>query len=161
MPYGATGTTDTGSPPSCRAYHNAVQSIAHDLDTLVVFNSERWKTVAGMHSTSTNTSRITITDAGLYLLVFSGELVSANDYGQVYCYFRWNGSTPVGVGNTGSKSLGASGFEINGTAVWKFAANDYVEVLVRQTNTAAAARNMTSSANYSPEFSATWLGLGT
>lgn len=146
-------------PPACRINHNTTQSMTSDTDTIVTFNSERYDT-ASMHDLVVTPTRITIPIAGLYLLSFSGELVSANDYQQVYMYFRLNGTTAIGVGQTGSKTGGGSGFEINGTTVWKFAVSDYVEVFVRQTNSLSQNRNLTSVTNYTPEFSATWIGRG-
>lgn len=147
------------NPPACRAYHNAAQSIPNNADTTVAFNSERFDT-ATMHDTVTNNSRITIPIAGLYLLTFTGEFVAAADYQTHYAFFMLNGTTPIGVGTAGAVTTAGPGCLVGASAVYKFAAGNYVEVKVRQNNSAAAARNLNSSGNYSPEFTAVWLGLG-
>lgn len=146
------------NPPACRVYHNTTQLCADAADTIVAFNSERWDTDV-MHDTVTNNSRVTIKTAGLYLLTFSGLLTSLTTYSQVNCYFRLNGATPLGYQGYSPTTFNMAP-ELSNTTVFKFAVNDYIQVLVYQDNTANTAQNLLTGANYSPEFSATWLGLG-
>lgn len=160
MAYGAAGTVITGSPPAVRCFNSAAISIPHNVDTVVTFDSNRFDPT-GMHSTVTNTSRITFASPGVYSLMFSGELAAATDYQTHYAYFRLNGSTVIGVGNSAAVTGGAPGCETNAATIYKFAANDYIEVLVRHVNGAAAARNLNSVGNYTPELAAVWVGLGT
>ena len=49
--------------PSCRAYNNANISMTSGAATAVTLNSERFDNAA-MHSTSSNTSRITVPTGG-------------------------------------------------------------------------------------------------
>lgn len=161
MAYGAAGTTVTGSPPGCRVFNSAAILVANATDTVLTFDTQRFDTDT-MHSTSVNTSRITFNTPGVYLLSFTGQFVAATDYTQANSYFRLNGTTPIGLGGEiGTLTLNTAGAFVAATTIYKFAAADYAEVLVRQTNTLPASRNIQNLANYSFEFSAMWLGLGT
>lgn len=147
------------NPPACRVYHNANQNITNGIgNQVVLFNSERYDT-DNMHSTVTNTGRITFNTAGIYVISFSGVLFAATDYTYSECYVQMNGTTPILLGakiygpTHNSPSLFAGG-------TYKFAVNDYITVQLGQANAAAASRNLLSAGNYSPEFSATWIGLG-
>lgn len=145
------------NPPACRVYHSATQSLPDVTDTIVAFNSERFDTNT-MHDTATNNSRITINTAGVYVVSFTGEVESAADYVYVYSYFRLNGATLIAISPI--SRVGAFGIYTSLSTVYKFAAGDYVQVLIRQDNTANVARNLAAVGNYSPEFAATWIGLG-
>lgn len=147
------------NPPACRVYHNTTQSIPNGADTVVLFNSERYDT-DNMHSTATNTGRINFPTAGIYLLKFSGELQAAGDYTTHYAYFRINGLAPIDVGTAAAVTNGIPGCETSVVSVYKFAAGDFVEVLMAQRNGANAARTLQTVGNYTPEMSATWIGLG-
>lgn len=162
MAYGASGTGITGSPPGCRVTNSAAISCANNLDVAVTFDTNRFDP-SGMHSTVTNTSRVTIGSPGVYILSFTGEFVTGTDYTGFRCYIRLNGTTPIIVSMTGGTYTGAGsmGAQVSVAGIWKFAANDYVEVLVKQINGAAAARNLSSTTSWSPDLSVMWLGLGT
>lgn len=148
------------NPPACRVFHNANQSIAHNTEQTVVFNSERWDTDT-MHSTSVNTERITFTTAGLYLVTFSGFWQAAADYTFLYCSLRLNGTTSIAFGTSAAPHNTASiRHQALLSTVYKFAATDYVEVRVAHANSAVAARTLDVFGNASPEFSATWIGVG-
>lgn len=150
--------TPTFSPPSCRVFHNTTQSMADNVETAVVFNSERWDT-NGMHDTVSLTNRITIQTSGLYLLTFNGLLPALTTYSYVYSSFRVNGSLSIGYAGFTPTTFNATPI-LSNTTVYRLNAGDYVEVLVYQDNTANTAQNLTSGGNYSPEFSATWMGTG-
>lgn len=147
------------TPPACRVFHNTTQSIAHNVDQVLVFNSERYDTDS-MHSTSVLTERITINTAGLYVFTFTGQMATAVDYTTLYTYIRLNGATIIGIGPAATGTTSAVADPVSVTTVYKCAAGDYVEVLQRQNNGATAARNMLQANNYSPEFTAVWIGVG-
>lgn len=147
------------NPPACRVYHNTTQSIPDNTETVVSFNSERYDTNS-MHSTSVNTSRITINTAGLYLVTFGGAVVDGSDYIQSYANIRLNGATFIAYHNHTGNGANTWFPLITLSTVYKFAVSDYIEVLMYQDNSAGAARNLRSTGNWSPEFSATWIGLG-
>ena len=143
------------NPPACRVYHDAAQSIANGTETSLAFNSERYDTAA-MHDTATNNSRITIGAAGLYVITTHIEFAT-NVTGQRYAFIRLNGATILAM-QTGWEGAGGVGLYINLATTERLAAADYLEVRVYQNS--GAALNVTSTARRSPEFTATWVGLG-
>jgi hypothetical protein len=145
------------NPPACRVYHNAAQSLADNTATIIAFNSERYDT-ASMHDTVTNNSRITIPAAGLYLVTFTGDMANDNDYLYIETLFVLNGATFIAGSTIGASTVAFPKPFLS--TVYKFAVNDYVQVRILQDNTSGNANNLSSGGNYSPEFSATWIGLG-
>jgi hypothetical protein len=146
------------NPPACRVYRAAAQSIPDAAVTTVTFDSERYDTNT-MHDPVTNNSRITINTAGLYIVGFSWELASAGDYLVVADVILLNGTTSIASTlRRESTSVGAP--RAVTTTVYKFAAGNYIEAQIFHDNSANAARNLNASGNYSPEFWATWIGLG-
>lgn len=145
---------------TCRAYRSAVQSAGNNATTVVTFDQERWDT-ATMHDTSTNNDRITVPAGwgGLYIVTFSFELAAAADYTHVRGGIRLNGSSILAYTNTGSLIDNTASPSVTVTTHWKANVGDYFQALVFQENAAAAARNILSTANLSPEFMATWVGL--
>src|ERR1044072_384655 len=146
------------NPPACRVYNSSAESIADHTLVTVTFNSERYDTDT-MHSTSVNAGRITVKTAGLYVVSFSGEMAAANDYTYVGALLILNGVTYIASHFTRSDG-GVAPPRFTVTTTYKFAVNDYVEVHIWQDNAANTARHLNASGNYSPEFSATWIGLG-
>lgn len=161
---GATPTTSPygahfqANPPACRVFHNANQSINDNTVTTVTFNSERWDTDS-MHSTSVNPERITFNTAGLYIVTFHAAYASAADYDRTTYAIRLNGTTVLAETITTDQDATFNP-SASVSTVYKFAASDYVEARTYQDNTANAARNLIVAGNQSPEFSATWIGLG-
>lgn len=143
--------------PACRVFHSVNQSIPDATSTILAFDSERYDTDS-MHSTVTNNSRITFNTAGLYLVTVNVEF-AAGTYDYASVAVRMNGTTFLGVSDA-SQSAGLFGAGRTVATVYKFAATDYVEARVFQDNGAAAARNVNVAGNYTPEFSATWIGVG-
>lgn len=147
------------NPPACRVYHGTTQSITDSSLTALAFNSERFDPT-GMHDNVTNNSRITFATAGVYVVSFSGEMNAATDYVAIIAQLRKNGTTTLASTHVQANSGTSYGPTITVTTVDKFAAADYVQALVYQDNVANAARNLNAAPNYSPEFSAVWVGLG-
>ena len=143
------------NPPSCRVYNSAAISITTSgTAQALTFNSERYDTDT-MHDTATNTGRITIKTAGLYV-VFALVEFASNATGYRQAYIRLNGTTVIAAqSGPAATSLGT---ELNPTCIYKFAVNDYIEVLVAQLS--GGALNVNAGGNFTPEFGATWCGLG-
>lgn len=145
------------NPPACRVYHNAAQLAADATQLVLAFNSERYDT-NGMHDTAVNNSRITINTAGLYLVTAQVDWAPGTyDYASVA--IRLNGATFLAITDAPVTS-GIFGNSRAVATVYKFIVGDYVETRVFQDNAASAGRNVQAQPNYSPEFSATWIGLG-
>ena len=147
------------SKPMCRVYHNAAQNVATATATALALNSERYD-VGGMHSTSTNTSRITIPTGGGGVYDIKGCVSwnnTADRDGFRQAYIRLNGSTILAVTNT----IGAVDFDDSNQMVscdWRLSAGDYVELVVFQTSGSLLTIKSTSA--FSPEFSCHWVGVG-
>lgn len=137
----------------CRVYNNATQSLTTATLTALTFNSERVD-VGGMHSTSVNTSRITVPtgEGGWY--DFGGNVeFAANVTGDRRAYLRVNGTTYVAVAATPALVGGSTSF-LNVTCKYQLAAGDYIELVAFQNS--GGALNSAVSGNYAPEFWATW-----
>lgn len=133
-----------------RVYNSADISIADSTATILTFNSERYDTLS-IHSTSSNTGRLTIPFAGKWCI---GAAVDwdANATGYRSSLVRKNGSTVL----TANTHPAASGADTNQPLNTEdlFAAGDYVEIVVAQNS--GGALNVKSLGNYSPE---AWISL--
>lgn len=139
--------------PSCRIFNSASQSPANITETALTFDSERFDT-DNMHSTSVNTSRITINTAGLYSI--AGMMSwAANGTGIRQIGIRLNGATYVALVLVASSGAGAATLMNVGT-LYRFAVNDYVELVGYQSSGGALA--VAVNGNYSPEFTACRIG---
>lgn len=122
------GRVGTGIGAS--AYNNAVQSIPDTTVTAVTLNSEDFN-LYGFHSTSSNTSRMTVPAGlgGLYLVMGSGRF-TANATGARTLKLAKNGVDFRQIIITGDAD--GTDYELNG--IVSLAAGDYVELLVAQTS---------------------------
>lgn len=143
-----------GGVSMARVFHNAHQSIANNTLTALAFNSERFDTDT-LHDTATNNSRLTATVAGVYLMTSSIQWAS-DSVGFRQLTHRVNGATFINAELDDIDS--AQTHQQSITTIYKLAANDYVETVVRQTS--GAALDCQTSANYAPEFSMSYLGAG-
>jgi hypothetical protein len=117
------------NPPICRAYATGTQSLANSTVTAITLGSESYDTDT-MHSTVSNTSRITFTTAGVYSLI--GEATfDINATGTRDIYLFLNGTTRISEAT--APSSGASTYsQLQVGAQYSFAANDYVEMYAWQ-----------------------------
>jgi hypothetical protein len=114
-------------PPACSVFNNAAQSVAVGSAVLTA-NSENYDN-NGMHSTVTNTSRITATTAGRYLVIATIEC-AASATGERDASLRVNGTTVFQSMRVGAAATGLTVRTVSRTLV--LAVNDYVEVLLGQ-----------------------------
>lgn len=140
-----------GSQPACRVYNSGALSVNNTTLTALTFNSERHDPDA-MHSTSSNTSRITIPEDGLYV-VGAGVQWDSNSTGYRYIGIFLNGGATQLVGH---RQPAHSFNEMVVETVYKFVAGDYIEVKAEQSS--GGALNVAASGNQSPEFWAHRLG---
>lgn len=142
------------NPPACRVFHNANQSIAVSaVSQILAFNSERYDT-STMHDPAANT-KITIPTAGLYLVTAGVEFASnATGYRQIELLV--GGATFIGIDNR--TAVNGDTTKLNIATVYKFTAGQYIEVRALQNS--GGALNVTNFGQSSPEFSATWVGVG-
>jgi hypothetical protein len=150
-----TGMDYLANPPACRVYHNAAQATVNNVALALSFNSERYDTNT-MHDTVTNNGRITIKTAGLYHVYASIEF-AANATGFRQIYFQVNGATIIAASSIPTPGTGVGAGLVLSTE-WKFAVNDYILCVVAQNS--GGGLNVLSGNAYTPEFGASWIGLG-
>lgn len=142
------------NPPACRVYHNTTQSLTTAVEASVAFNTERYDTDT-MHDTVTNNNRITFNTAGLYVVTTTFYIVN-NATGYRWAAIRLNGATYVVEQNQNAVNGDNTNFSL--TTIYKFAVADWIEVRAYQQS--GVALNVGSAVAFSPEFAATWVGLG-
>ncbi len=116
----------------CRVRNSANISIPDLTITALTFDTEDWKNGGNLHSTSTNTSRITFPFAGVWT-VMGMAYFTASAAGTIRIgWIRLNGS------NSTMLTRGDGVISANTQAVltlatsYRFAAADYIELVVRQ-----------------------------
>jgi len=140
--------------PAARVYNNAAIDPAPGGWVTLTFNTERFDTDA-MHSTSTNTGRLTVPTGGdgLYLIGGNLELDSGGGAGASDKGIRilLNGTTPIAVNFNEMLSTGVDTV-IAISTVYALTAKDYVELQVYTEGDV----NVLADGNFSPEFYAIW-----
>ena len=136
---------ESGMDISARVYNSTVLSIPNNTDTVLTFNSERWDT-DNIHSTVSNTSRLTVQTAGKYYIY--GHINWANNpTGRRYVYLLVNSITVLG---TQTAPTVANNMNQNINTHYSLNAGDYVELLVNQDS--GGTLNVNPIGSYSPEF---------
>jgi hypothetical protein len=130
-----------------RVYNSTGISIPNIIGTEVTFDSERWDTDS-IHSTVSNTGRLTCQTPGKYLITFSGSFAADAD-GKRIVNFLLNGDTFIAIVDFTSIGADAS-TRIFLSTIYDLAVSDYVIVKVSQTS--GDALTLEAGANYSPEF---------
>ncbi len=135
-----------GGPPRARVYNSADIPIANATSVPLTFNSERYDTDT-LHSTATNTGRITITTAGTYS---GGANVgfASNAAGYRGVGVRLNGTTFLAYSRVPAVSGTATYICV--TFDYQFAAGNYIEVVVEQTS--GGVLDAVAIGNFTPEF---------
>lgn len=130
-----------------RVYNDANISLTNATLTALTFNTEQWDTDT-MHSTVSNTGRLTATTAGYYVIT-GAVLFAANATGKRLLRIRLNGTTTIAE----VQDTNAGGVEtlslIIGTQ-YNLAATEYVEFLAYQDS--GGALNVLDGSLNSPEF---------
>lgn len=147
------------NPPACQVYRSSTQSIANNTVTSVTWNAENYDT-GTMHDTATNSDRITVPAAGLYVCEAAIQFQAAGDYTEILMILTKNGTI---FRTNRDRDPGAANDvrEIEIVRTIKLAAGDWVSVQTRQQNGAGAARTIGGAAPDSGgQFTLTWQGLG-
>jgi hypothetical protein len=132
IPLLATGfdLEDAIFPPAVRVTMSGAQTIGNNAFASLTFNTEDFDTDT-MHSTASNTNRITVNTAGIYLIIGSAEWATIAA-GRRITRLRVNGATEIATGETGS-AAGGSEFPCTTVAtLYKMEKADWVEVRVFQ-----------------------------
>jgi hypothetical protein len=132
VPSWATPASSTPTFVGCAVYTTTNQSIANSTYTAINFNSESIDT-DGFHSTTTNTSRITIPSgkAGKYSIAFN-VMYDPNVTGSRSINVYKNGATLMGSGEV----QGSAGSYVynSGFFIAELAVGDYLEFMIYQTS---------------------------
>jgi hypothetical protein len=117
------------TPPMCRAFNSAATTTTNGVEAAIPFDSESFDTDS-MHDTGVNNTRITFNTTGVYAV--GGNLSwASNATGTRHLEIKLNNTTYLAVGNV--LSVGASfNTRMVASTLYKFAANDYVELRVFQ-----------------------------
>lgn len=118
------------NPPRCRVYNSGNLSIATSTWTALTLDSERYDTDT-MHSTAVNTSRITFTTAGTYL-VGAHVIFDVNATGVRGLRLVLGGSTPLAEQMIGS--FGGLNPSLSIATAYQFTAGQYVEMQAYQSS---------------------------
>ena len=145
-----TGTAKNTGQPRVYVDNSANQSISDSVVTALSFDTELFD-VGAMHSTVTNTSRITVPAAGVYVFSCNIDWVADSATGDRSARLIVNGASTralvVAAGKVGGDGPGQSV-----TTILDLAANDFVECAAAQNS--GAARTVQSYANGITHFAA-------
>ncbi len=133
--------------PSVRVFNNGALTIPTNATTQLTFDSERWDN-DGMHSTATNTGRLTANRAGKYSVYASIQWAS-NTTSRRTIVLRKNGTT-IFSSLTSHPIQDGTGTRQNVSGTVELAATDYVDCAVLQIT--GADLDVQLAAQYSPEF---------
>lgn len=148
---GSLSATDYASlhPPTVRVYNSANIATVSGVLTTLTFDAEDYD-LSAMHSTSANTSRLTVVRAGRHQFGCAVEFAASN-VTERGCFIYKNGGKVAGTvsqaGSTGAAALQAF---YEGDCV----IGDYFEVVVYQVT--GVGININYVAGYSPTFWGRW-----
>jgi hypothetical protein len=141
---------------AARVTRNAVQSIPHNTQTAVQFNTEVFDPT-GMHDNAVNNTRITIAVPGYYAVGFGAEMAAVNDYVRILYSITVNGGNRIVFQQMPAVAANVPQRHAISTMT-QLVAGDYIEAEILHMNGAVAARNVTVNGNYSPVMYAARIG---
>lgn len=122
------------NPPRIHAYAGSTQTLTTATITVLTFDTENWDT-DGMHSTSSNTSRLVVVTTGLYACNF-GVTFATNATSWRYLNIRKNAAGASGGGTSVyqgfTSGLAVSNNNITASFDVSLNAGDYLEVFASQ-----------------------------
>lgn len=131
-----------------RAYNSGNIAISNNTVTALTFDSERFDTDT-IHSTSTNTGRLTCNTAGKYLIIAQVQWAAAAG-GRRAVRIRLNGSTNIAIEEEGSVADAIGNPQFTVSTIYDLSVSDYVECVVYHTQ--GGPLNVSANGNWSPEF---------
>ncbi len=134
-----------------RVYNDAAITIGTGAATALTFNSERFDSDT-IHSTALNTSRLTATTPGVYLVFGHVEWIKDAGVGYRLLAIRWHdtsAATDTYIASTRSLP-GTVNWQMSISTVYELDQDDYMELIVYQ-NTGGDL-NIEVDGNLSPEF---------
>ena len=146
------GTAAWGTPDGARVYNSAGETTTNESALSLTFDSERYDN-GGLHSTISNTDRLTAQKAGKYLIWGNITwMANATGYRRVRIFL--NVGTEIATDVRWGNALLSLSQQI--TTVYHLAAADYVRLLADQSS--GGNLDISAAPNVSPEFAMQWLG---
>lgn len=133
----------TSSGDGCSAYATAAQSLSGTTHTAINLNAELYD--SGLHDNVTNNTRITISNAGVYVVAWMGGIVAAAGAFSMIGAIRVNGDQTIRYAEEQINATAGAPGRANGTAIIQLAAADYIELVLWQST--AGALNTDVNAN--------------
>ena len=152
----AAGHNAVTDPPRCRVYNSANISLVNNTVTALTFDTEVLDD-GGLHSTSVNTSRITIPADGAGWYSIGGHVrfaASATGYREVKV--RLNGVTDLAIQRV-NNSGATDDCRVSISTEYPLAVGDYVELCATQNS--GGALNVIGGGVNTPAFYAKWQGV--
>jgi hypothetical protein len=143
------------SRPNCRVFNSGAITLTNNTTTALTFDSERYDRGSGLHSTVTNTGRLTVPSgcAGVYWFGANVE-IAANATGVRELALRINGTTNIAF-VTLTTVTAADTAMININAPYAMSVGDYCEVTAFQNS--GGSLSATAAGARSPEFWGSWM----
>lgn len=134
--------------PGTRAWRSTALSLVTAVDTVIPLDSETYDD-ASWHSTSVNTSRITVDRYGNYTISGSASFNNTSATGVRSLSIRLNGTTVI----ANSSTAGSTAFSpaVNISTIYKLSPADYVELVALQAS--GGALDILAGAGNYPNFS--------
>ena len=146
---------DSGGKPSCRVFNSGTFSVTTATATAITFDSEV-RDNGGMHSTVSQTSRITVpSGAAGYYIIGGSVTFDSNATGVRQVHVRLNGTLSLAISESNSVSANALNQDV--VTAYPLAVADYVELVVYQTS--GGNLNIQANNNYSPHFWVVYTGI--
>jgi hypothetical protein len=120
-----TGAVNLPSQPRCRVYNSANQTLTTATEASITWDSEQFDD-GGLHSTSSNTERLTAPVAGTYMIILNVNFAGNLD-GHRFAAITYNGTANVIAKSYAEPDTASTSDEaLNVVALFKLAASDYV-----------------------------------
>lgn len=149
-PLGAGGGGGGAPDKGARVYNSSNLTTSDMADKKLTFDSERWDTDS-MHSTVSNTSRLTVVTAGKYLLTGTAEFdYNAGAPSILRLSIKLNNSAFIARVAVDASLYSSTVLTVS--TMYDLSAGDYVELVAYQ-NTGGAL-DILANGDYSPEFMA-------
>lgn len=147
----------TGGSPNARVYNSANINLEEDVEKTLTFDSERYDT--GMHSTVTNTGRLTVPSggAGIYIVYATVIWGAGSDSTVRRLRLLTNATTAFAVQGGPAISTASINTHMSVVGISSVAATDYFTVVGFQSNSSVIGLDIQASGNASPEFGAVWI----
>jgi hypothetical protein len=146
------------SIPSCAegagVYNDSVISIPNATSTAMTFNSERWDT-DNIHSTVSNTGRLTCRTAGIYQIEASASMLM-NTGKRFNLYIKLNDANFIAVSSDNAVISSGRTKTIHVSRTWKMEVDDYIEAYIY--HDMGVATDISALSHYSPEFTMQRIG---